>query len=231
MHFEVLVEDQSGCIMLEAALADILGGNGAPHSWRMHPYRGLGHLPKGLQRAPDPAKRHLLNQLPRLLQGYARSLDASSSAVVVAVDLDDRDCIAFKRELTDVLNACRPALRALFRIAIEEFEAWLLGDRTALLQAYPKAKRAVLDRYAQDSICGTWEVLADAIHPGGCQALWRDGGHGVGAAKCEWARPLRAAAVRNSRCVFFDAAALAPREAFAQRRAMRPHGTAIALAW
>jgi hypothetical protein len=36
---------------------------------------------------------------------------------------------------------------------------------------YPKAKKEVLARYRQDSICGTWELLADAIYPGGHAAI------------------------------------------------------------
>ena len=186
MHFEVLVEDQSGSIAVDAVLGKILGRNGALHSWKVHGYRGLGHIPKGLCGKTDPAKRILLDRLPKLLRGYGGSLDASS-AVVVVVDLDDRDCMAFKRELLAVLNACRPCPTTLFRIAIEEIEAWLLGDRAAVKAAYPRAKDAVLDRYRQDEICGTWEVLADAVHAGGAKAL---GGPAAGEAKCTWAREI-----------------------------------------
>ena len=162
MHFEVLVEDQSGSIALECLLEKILGANGAAHTWKLRPYRGLGHIPKNLHSVTDPKKRLLLNQLPRLLRGYGRSLP-QSAAVVVVVDADDRDCGAFKQELLAVLEACTPRPRTLFRIAIEESEAWLLGDRAAVKQAYPDAKDSVLKRYEQDSICGTWEVLADAV--------------------------------------------------------------------
>ena len=113
-----------------------------------------------------------------------------SSAVIVVVDLDDRDCMAFKQELLDVLRVCNPAPVTLFRIAIEESEAWLLGDRDAVAAAYPNARRAVLDRYVQDSICGTWEVLADAIHPGGAARLKQLGYPVTGAAKCDWAEKI-----------------------------------------
>ena len=44
-----------------------------------------------------PEKRILLDQLPRLLRGYGKSLP-DSCAVVVVVDLDKRDCMEFKRE-------------------------------------------------------------------------------------------------------------------------------------
>ncbi len=50
----------------------------------------------------------------------------------------------------------------------------------------------VLNSYVQDSICGTWELLADAIHPGGAARLKRSGlGYrNIGRAKSEWARNI-----------------------------------------
>ena len=189
MHFEILVEDASGRIAVDGVLKKILGANGSSHSWRTHGYKGLGRIPKGLRGGTDPAKRILLNLLPNLLRGYGQSLDASA-AVVVVVDLDDRDCVAFKRELLDVLNACDRRPTTLFRIAIEESEAWLLGDRDAVKAAYPRAKDRVLDDYRQDSICGTWEVLADAVHAGGSAALAKAGWPARGMAKCQWAQNI-----------------------------------------
>ena len=189
MHFEVLVEDQSGKEALEQILSKILGANHTLHSWQLRSYRGLGRIPKDLRGTTDPQKRILLDRLPRILQGYGRSLPDTASVVVV-VDLDRRDCMAFKQELLDVLNACNPRPTTLFRIAVEENEAWLLGDRQAVKAAYPKARDSVLDRYVQDSICDTWELLADAIHPGGSARLKREGYPVAGEAKCEWSRNI-----------------------------------------
>ena len=187
MHFEVLAEDQSGSIALDFVLEKILGANGVTHTWRLRPYKGIGRIPRNLHAAPDPRKRLLLNHLPRLLRGYGRSLRPGRDCVIVVLDLDNRNCVTFKRELLGVLNACNPRPRTLFRIAIEEGEAWLLGDRGAVTTAYPHANDAVLDGYRQDSICGTWEVLADAVHPGGSAHLQRAGYQAAGKAKCEWA--------------------------------------------
>ena len=189
MHLEILVEDRSGSISLEVMIEKILGTNRAVHSWRIHPYKGIGRLPKNLYGVTNPSNRILLDQLPRILSGYGRSLQ-ESSAVIVVVDSDDRDCLNFKQELLDVLNACNPRPIALFRIAVEESEAWLLGDRAAVETAYPNARSSVLDRYVQDSICGTWEILADAVHLGGAQSLKRLGYPEVGKAKCEWAQRI-----------------------------------------
>lgn len=189
MHFEVLVEDQSCCAAITILMEKILGPNGSIHSWRTHAYKGLGHIPTNLRATSDPARRILLDQLPRLIRGYGKSLD-NHSAVVVVVDLDDRDCLSFKRELTDVLDSCNPSPTLLFRIAIEESEAWLLGDRAAVKTAYPNAKDHVLDSYVQDSICGTWEILADAVHQGGSSVLKNLGWTHTGAAKSDWANNI-----------------------------------------
>lgn len=189
MHFEVLAEDASGGKALEVVMQKILGANYSEHSWEIIEYRGLGHIPADLRGTADPRKRILLDRLPRLLRGYGRSLNESCSVLVV-IDLDDKDCMAFKRELLDVLDACNPRPRTLFRIAIEESEAWLLGDPDAVRAAYPNAKDSALDGYEQDSICGTWEVLADAVHLGGAAPLKKAGYPELGKAKYEWAERI-----------------------------------------
>ena len=190
MHFEVLAEDPSGSIALGHILGKILGANYTEHSWRMQPYKGKGRLPNNLYEAPSPQNQQLLNNLPSLLRGLGRSLDESTSVVVVVVDLDDDDCQRFKQDLLDVLNACNPRPRTLFRIAIKESESWLLGDRDAVKAAYPNARDAVLNGYVQDSICGTWEALADAVYQGGAAKLKQLGFPADGEAKCEWARSI-----------------------------------------
>lgn len=189
MHFEALVEDRSGAKVVELFLEKILGPNGRDHSFTIHPYRGLGHLPKAMKSATKPSQRILLDQLPRLLRGYGRSLK-EDQVVLVVVDLDDRDCLVFKRELVGILDHCNPKPSTLIRIAIEEIEAWLLGDQEAIKQAYPKAKENILRQYVQDDICGTWEKLADALHRGGSSGLKKHGYPIIGAAKYEWAKKI-----------------------------------------
>ena len=190
MHFEILVEDKSGKIALKSILEKILRPNGQDHSYTIHSYKGIGRIPKDLRGTTDPQKRIFLDRLPKLLRGYGKSLQDFPAAVVVVVDLDDKDCLVFKQEMLDILNACNPQPTTLFRIAIEEGEAWLLGDRNAVKAAYPRAKERVLDTYVQDSICGTWEMLADAVYPGGSQKLKQLGWPFTGQAKCEWAKNI-----------------------------------------
>ena len=106
------------------------------------------------------------------------------------MDLDDKNCQFFKQDLLQILHDCNPSPTALFKIAIEEIEAWLLGDTEAVKAAYPRAKGPVLNRYEPDSICGTWEVLADAVYPGGAARLKKLGYPEVGRIKCEWAERI-----------------------------------------
>src|SRR5687767_11123572 len=114
MHLEVIVEDQSGAKAVDILLDKLLGPNQQQHSWRLHPYKGIGKLPANLDKAADPRKRLLLDRLPRLLRGYGKSLGVGS-AVLVVVDSDRKDCIAFKASLLEVLKGCSPAPKTLFR--------------------------------------------------------------------------------------------------------------------
>lgn len=188
MHIEFLVEDSSGEKLLAQLLPRILGEQGELHTWRLKAYKGIGRIPQGLTAKADPAKRMLLDQLPRLLQGYGKT--PGIDAVVVVLDTDRRDCKDFLQELKLLAQGCKPAPRTLFRLAVEEMEAWYLGDREALLKAYPRAKRDVLDRYVQDSACGTWELLADAVYAGGVAAIKKAGWPLPGQIKHEWAEKM-----------------------------------------
>jgi len=188
MHIEILVEDSSGQTLLEKLVPKILGEQGAPHTWRIHFYKGIGRIPKNLNSGGDPAKRILLDQLPKLLRGYGRT--PGIDAVVVVLDSDRRDCVDFLAELKALAAGCNPAPNTLFRIAVEEMEAWYFGDRQALLTAYPRAKADVLNRYQQDSVCETWERLADAIYPGGSAAIKKAGWPLPGQVKHEWAEKI-----------------------------------------
>lgn len=188
MHLEILVEDSSGCRLLEAIVPKIIGPHAEPHTWRLIPYKGLGRLPAGLTGSSDPHKRILLDQLPRILRGYGKT--PGIDGVIVVVDADRRDSAAVLAELHDLLSQVDPAPPTMFRLAIEEIEAWYFGDREALLSAYPKARRDILDRYTQDAVCGTWELLADALNPGGAAAIKKVGFTHPGEVKHAWAAAI-----------------------------------------
>lgn len=191
MHFEILVEDQSGKKVLDILVPKIIG---TEHTMEVHSYKGIGRIPKDLRGKTDPGKRILLDQLPRLLAGYGKTFAGYQgdypAAVIVVCDLDDKCLKAFRQELFNILNNCNPKPKTCFCIAVEEGEAWFLGDIPAVKAAYPKAKEAQLNAYMNDSICGTWEALADAVYPGGSQALSKLGWQLIGAEKSKWAEQI-----------------------------------------
>jgi hypothetical protein len=203
MHFEILVEDQSGKRALEVLIPKIIA---TPHTWRIIPYKGIGRIPKNLSTKGDPSKRILLQRLPELLRGYGKTFAENTDhyAVFLVCDLDDRCLKEFRQELLQVLNDCHPRPHSRFCIAVEEGEAWLLGDLAAVRRAYPKAKNSVLDNYENDSICGTWELLANAVYPGGALALQKLGWQSVGAEKSKWAESIsRYIDVENNQSLSF----------------------------
>lgn len=174
-----LVEGQTELTSLSVLMGKILGEYGKPHTWKIHKHRGIGKLPDHPEAKPNTKDPTLLHNLPSKLRAYGNK-ERDDVVVVVLVDLDDRpDCTAFKKELTDLLHFCPKKPNTLFRIAIEELEAWFLGDQQAIKQAYPHAKQQVLDTYVQDSQCGTWEKLAEAVYLGGLAALEKHGKRSV----------------------------------------------------
>jgi hypothetical protein len=185
MHFEFLIEDQSGAKAMEILLPKLLDDKA---TYKIIPYKGLGRLPKNLLPGSDANKRILLDQLPRLLRGYGKV--PHLGYVIIICDLDDRNKQLFLKELNGVLDACNPKPDARFCLAIEEFEAWFLGDLSAVRKAYPKAQDRFLRSYKNDSICGTWELLADAVCKGGSKALKTKGWQSVGMQKSIWANEI-----------------------------------------
>ena len=191
MHFEILVEDISGKMALDILLPKIVGKQ---HTFRVIGFRGIGHIPRNLKSGTAVTNRHLLNQLPRLLRAYGRTYAGDPTdhpaAVILVCDLDDRCLKRFRQRLISVLKACNPKPTTRFCIAIEEGEAWLLGDDSAITTAYPNLRCDVLERYENDSICGTWEVLADAVYNGGARSLKNRGWRAVGREKSIWAERI-----------------------------------------
>ena len=190
MHFEILVEDISGKIALDILVPKIIG---TEHTFQVRSYKGIGRLPQGLDTTTDPQKRILLDQLPRLIQGYGRTFAAYPSntvALIIVFDLDQKCLSTLRKELLALWSACDPRPEAYFCIAVEEGEAWYLGDVPAIKRAYPHAKEVVLYAYSNDSICGTWEKLADALLAGGAKKLQKQGWQAVGKEKANWAEKI-----------------------------------------
>ena len=188
MHFEILVEDQSGKKVLDILIPKIISNQ---HKFKIRPYQGVGHIPKNLTNPTNANTNLLLNQLPMQLRAYGKNYANDPTKVVIVVcDLDNNCLKTFRQELFRVLNSCNPKPETRFCIAIEEGEAWLLGDIPAIKAAYPRAKDNILHSYQNDSICGTWELLADAIFAGGSNALGKKPWYVIGKEKSIWAQKI-----------------------------------------
>jgi hypothetical protein len=191
MHFEILIEDISGKTALEILIPKIISDE---NTFNIHPYKGIGRIPEGLQPSSDPKRRILLDQLPKLIQGYGNTFAGYPSnypaVLIIICDLDDRCLSDFRRELLNCVDKLAIKPETYFCIAIEEGEAWYLGDINAIKTAYPKAKDAVLNFYRNDSVCDTWEKLADAVFSGGVQSLAKLGWQAVGKEKTDWANNI-----------------------------------------
>ena len=146
MHFEVLVEDQSGKKALDILIPKIIGDQ---HTFRVIEYQGIGRIPRNLKSGTEANKRILLDRLPSLLRGYGKTFadyPPNYPAVVILVcDLDDKCLKIFRQELFSVLNAYNPKPETRFCIAIEEGEAWL--RRRAV-----QCRVAIRVSYRQDSL-------------------------------------------------------------------------------
>jgi hypothetical protein len=139
-------------------------------------------------------KTDLLNNLAARLRGYASWLP-EDWRIVVLMDEDRQDC----RQLKDQMEAAAQSaglvsksqtengrFQVLNRIAIEELEAWFLGDIEALRQVYPRLPVSLSTRQKfrdPDAVTGgTWEALE--------QILQTNGYHPAGYPKVDAARQI-----------------------------------------
>ena len=136
MHFEFLIEDQSGAKAMEILLPKLFRDKS---TYKIHFYKGNGYVPKGLRPKTAAKKRILLDKLPRILRGYGTV--PNLGYIIIICDLDDK-------------------------------------------------KDAILNGYKNDSICGTWELLADAVCKGGSKALKQEGWQAIGKQKSVWAKEI-----------------------------------------
>jgi len=194
-YIEFLVEDKSGKILLEQILGKYCGSFNYLN-YNIHGFKGIGGIPKSTKKLKDLKTRKLLNDLPMYLKGFDKSLKTYpyKKAVVVVLDCDDRNCVEFNQQLKDLAKSLELSIDTFFCIAIEEMEAWLLGDINAIISAYPSAKKPPLTNYRPDSIVGTWEHLADSVFPGGATKLKKNAVsyYEIGEQKCKWAKEIGA---------------------------------------
>ena len=190
MHFQFLIEDQSSAVLIEILMQRISSTNESI-TFNCKPFRGIGGFTKK-NTVKETKSGKLLNDLATYLRGFNKSLQYIPAVIIVVLDNDTRNTKEFLAELKQVARQNKINLDHVFCIAVEEVEAWLLGDEAAVLAAYPSAKLQLLHTYVQDSICGTWEVLADVVYPGGVSKLKKDCPTyiEIGKYKSEWARNI-----------------------------------------
>jgi len=153
MQIDFLVEEPS----MEVFLAALLQRRQSGLQYAIHVFQG---------------KRDLLRKLPSRLTAYSRWL-GSAQRIVVIVDCDQDDCHVLKARLEDMALGAGLATRShpradgsfsvVDRIAVEELEAWYLGDPEALRAAFPRLPENLCSgarfRNPDAILGGTWEAL------------------------------------------------------------------------
>lgn len=195
MHFQFLIEDMSGGILIRQVMAKLTAMR-PDITCDYKTFLGIGGFQK--KWSPNTAKtQRLLTDLPIFLRGFDKSLNVPGyrAALIIVLDNDRNDPAEFRKKLEETAKAQMISIDYVFCVAVEEMEAWLLGDRTAVLTAYPNARLSVLNEYEQDSICGTWEKLASAVYPGGAAKFRKKDNKtykDIGRQKCQWAQDIGA---------------------------------------
>ncbi|MBE8516613.1 DUF4276 family protein [Amycolatopsis sp. H6(2020)] len=152
-RLEVLVEELSAEEALKALLPKIAPGV----DFQIIPFNG---------------KTDLLRKLPVRLRDYTYYWAETGLRIVVLLDRDDDDCVELKRRLVEIAHEVGlPGEATLFRIVIEELEAWFLGDVPALNAAYPRVPLSLDSqtkfRDPENVTGGAWEGLAHVLQKHG----------------------------------------------------------------
>ena len=189
MLIEILSEDKSGAVVVERLAERIVANEGLAVQVNVHPHRGCGSLPKDLTAKPPKFANSLLDLLPSELRAYNKIYAGKDLILIIALDSDDKDPQALRQEIYTVASKFAPDIRSIVGISTEEIEAWILGDKQAIYDAYPDCNKEILDSYEQDSVCGTWEVLCRAISDN-AEELIEIGYPAIGHYKALWAETI-----------------------------------------
>ena len=187
MHYQFLIEDRSSAVLIEKIMRDFIHDNSID-TYNCKAFRGIGGFTKK-NTVKETHTGKLLNDLATYMRGFQRSLRGIDAVQIIILDLDDNDPNQFIDKLEEVAQNNNIDMDHVFCLAIEEVEACLLGDELAIQKAYPSYKKNILHSYKQDSICGTWELLADVVYKGGIREIKKKkmSYMEIGKLKVEWA--------------------------------------------
>lgn len=136
MYFQFLIEDLSSSILIDIIMKKI--SQQYPEViYKNKSFHGLGKLTK-TNSVKETKNGTLLNDLATYLRAFNKSLQGINAAIFIIVDNDDREPNIFQNELQMVAQKNNITADHVFCIAVEEVEAWLLGDKNAVLSAYPR---------------------------------------------------------------------------------------------
>ncbi len=178
MRVEFLLEEESAEAALKLLLPNLLPAHYIP---RFRVFEGCGDL---------------LHQLTDLLRGYRKRLTQPGQQDLRIVVLVDADGIAARRlaemeaaaATAGLLTYARAQAGQVFYVlnalAVQELEAWFLGDRAAIQAAYPRVHPPHFKGLPSepDTIADTWETLWRVLQKGGY--------YPAGKAKVEWAETI-----------------------------------------
>lgn len=117
------------------------------------------------------SKSRLLQELPIRLRGYRQQIEGGEDIrIAVLVDRDRDDCVRLKARLEAMARDAGLVTRSnvsgdgrfavLNRIAVEELEAWFIGDPEALRRAFTSLRGKPFPKsFTTPDSCGTWEQL------------------------------------------------------------------------
>lgn len=190
MRFEVLTEDRSGGLVMDQILPKMIRKYNLDVDIYIRPHRGLGDWPDDDRADPMSYASGLLDLLPAKLRAYEHVYAGTETIVIVVMDSDSYSPATVFNRLRSVCQRNAPNLTYVIGICVEEMESWLLGDKAAVLAAYPDADISAINHYEQDSICGTWETLCRVILKEQADRTIRIGYPAVGQLKSEWAERI-----------------------------------------